>query len=408
VPIPSGLDWDDRLAPYTHPTKGPGHYFLCRREGHKDRKRKHIEFVLGTKTDAREARNAHDTAHHNTLYRVAGLAPEKNATLASIFSDFFAHVELLEVEGTSDPETTRFYDGMIRGYLRPGFAALGIRTVRELDQSSLSDFVRWARTHRPKQKGASMAKAITALKTMIRWRGFGSIADDLKTPTKEIKAERREKRDLDSATVRRLISAMDEGSIEEAIAYLKARTGCRDVEIFKAVRETFDLKVGTFAPILKNKGRGKKKRHVYALTSDVIAKVRPFVMAARPGGYVFERAPGQHVTREWLRPRIRTASRRAGIVKTKTDFNFIGRGKKGKKYYSYQIGAIDSIAPIRAEIATVVTERTSIKEAAANLGWQDEETMTRWYLKDRITAEQLAERRKVAEIIADAMPLTLR
>jgi integrase len=405
VPIPDGLDWDDRLAPYTHPSKGPGYYFLCRRTGHRDRKRKHTEFVPGTKTDAKELRNAHDTAHHNATYRVAGFAPEKNATLASVYSDFLAHMERLEVEGTTDPETVRFYHDLVRLYLRPGLQAAGVRTVRELDQAVLSEFVRWARDARPASKGASTKKAITALKTMIRWRGFGSVADDLKTPTKEIKAERREKRDINAATARRLISAMPEGSIEEAIAYLKARTGCRDIEIFKSSREDYDLKVGTFAPTLKNKGSGRRRRHVYALTSDVIAKIRPFVMAAKPRGYVFTKETGKPVTREWLRPKIRAASKRAGIVQKKKGTRIIGRGGKGVKEYEYTVGAIDSIAPIRSEIATVVTERTSIKEAASNLGWDDESTLRRWYLKDRVTAEQLEERRKVAELIAVNMPL---
>lgn len=403
--LPPGLAWDDRLAPYTHPRKGAGFYFLCRQTGHRDGKAKHVAFIQGFRSDAKEYRNAHDTAHHNTLIRAAGFTPERNVTIDMLCTEYLQHSEQLEVEGKQDPATTRFHHLAIGSYVRPGLAHLGVRSVRELDQSVLSSFIRWARKARPTGGGATIGKAIGALKTMLRWKGFGTIAADLKIPTREIAAVRREKRDLDATTIRRLIAAMPEGSIEEAVSYLKARTGARDVEIFRARPDEFDLRAATFAPTLKNKGRGRAKRHVYALTSDVIAKLRPFVLAAKQGGYVFATEEGKAITREWLRPRIRAASRRAGIVSRKRNTRWIGRGGKGKKSYEHDIGAIDSIAPIRSEVATVVVERTSLKEAARNIGWDDEDTLKRWYLKDRLTKEALEERRRVAEIVATALPL---
>ncbi|HXG59527.1 MAG TPA: hypothetical protein VNL91_10940 [Thermoanaerobaculia bacterium] len=133
----------------------------------------------------------------------------------------------------------------------------------------------------------------------------------------------------------------------------------------------------------------------------MIAKVRPFVERTFPGMVVFT-IDGRPVTREALRPRIRAASKRAGIVATKKD----SRWRSGKRQdYEYEIGAIDTLAPIRAEVATLVADETSIDEAAEQLGHEDVETTLRWYYKDRITAQKLDERRRLAEILAKALPL---
>lgn len=106
---------------------------------------------------------------------------------------------------------------------------------------------------------------------------------------------------------------------------------------------------------------------------------------------------GKHVDRESTRHRIRVASKRAGIVKTKKD---ISRGYTR----SITIGAIDSLAQIRAEVITVVTEEISLNEAAAHSGHLDEKTADRWYVKDRVTRKKLDENFRPAEIIARAIP----
>lgn len=401
MPLPPDLEWDDRLAPYTHPQKGPGFYFLCRKKGHRDGVQKHTAFIAGPKADAKEYRNAHDTAHHNTLMRVAGFTPERNATISGLCNEYLAYIQRLEVAGSMDPKTVEVYHYLIEHFIRPGFRVIGVNTIRELAPSVISEFVAWAQKH-SSSKGYAIGKALVALRTMSRWKG---LPVDWKTPVRDINAQRREKRHLDAETIRRLISAMPEGSIEEAIAYLKARTGCRDVEIFKSRREEFDLEAGIFAPQLHQKRLGKRRRHVYALPQEVIAKVRPFVERAKPNDYVFKTRDGRPMHRNALRPLIKAASKRAGIVVKVRRSTFIGRGGKGRREYESIEGLIDSIAPIRAEVATTVVERTSLREAAENIGWDDERTLRAWYLKDRVTAQQLAERRRIAELIAEALPL---
>lgn len=155
-------------------------------------------------------------------------------------------------------------------------------------------------------------------------------------------------------------------------------------------------------PLLRKKGgrmtNRRPKRHVYVLPSDAVKKIRPFVERAKKGGYVFVEDTGGHVDRESMHPGIRAASRRAGIVKKKTD----NCRKKGR---TSTIGAIASLAQIRAEVITVVTEEISLKEAAAHNGHIDETTTDRWYVKDRVTRKELAEKFRPAEIIAKAIPL---
>ena len=157
---------------------------------------------------------------------------------------------------------------------------------------------------------------------MVRWKG---LAADWKIPHDEIRAQKRQKKEIDAGTIRQLIAAMPHGSIEEAVATLKARTGARDVEIFCARKEEFDLDlrievdgrsvaIGVFRPILRNERSSttSAKRHVYVLTSDAVDRVQPFVARAAAGAYVFTTATGQHVTRESMRAPSGPRRRRRG------------------------------------------------------------------------------------------------
>ena len=115
--------------------------------------------------------------------------------------------------------------------------AAGIRTAYDITPERISTVVRWFRQWTATE-GALTVKALSALKTMVRWKG---LAADWKIPHDEIRAQKRQKKEIDAGTIRQLIAAMPHGSIEEAVATLKARTGARDVEIFCARKEEFDL-----------------------------------------------------------------------------------------------------------------------------------------------------------------------
>jgi hypothetical protein len=364
--IPKGLKFTRRLAE-TH----DGWLFVCQRRGHPPLQ-KYLETTF--KTDAESFRAAHDTAFHAPLFQHVGFEPAKNIVIAQLCEEWLAHVEQMERDGIRKSQTTRHYDVCCQ-YVVDGMKAIGVRTVRELDPSKVSAFIRWMRKS-SKSEGALIVKTLSALKTMIRWKGLPA---DWRIPHDEIRAKKREKRDLDSATIRRLIRAMTPGSVEEAVAYLKARTGARDVEIREATPEEFDLANGVFAPMLHSKR--KQKRHVYALTDDVVAIVRPFVKGSKKGEPVFT-LDGRPLQESSLRRRLIAASKRAKIKPP-----------------------IRSLAPIRAEVVTLVADSGSMKDAAAWIGHEDEQTSRRWYYKDKLTAAKLKEKRRIAEVIARAIPL---
>jgi integrase len=392
MPIPPNLDFVDRIAPYKSERRGKGHYVRCKRVGHK----KFLQFVPGAKGDAAAVLNAHDMRYHNPFVQMPGLEPA--VRIADLAAEFNAHIEKLEVQKLRSPDTTRHY-ALMSDYVIRGFRAIGVTSVHELTPAAISDFIRWMRRHSDTE-GATIGKALTALKTMIRWRGGRA---DWRIPHDEIRAEKRPKRDLDVDTIRRLIAAMLEGSVEEAIAYLKARTGCRDVEVLDARREDFFLDAAIFWPKLRSKR--KQKRRVYVLTADVIAKVRPFVeRAARPDSFVFVDEQARHLTRELLRPRIMAASKRAGFVKKKRDKRV---NSDGVKFYESTVGAIDSIAPIRAEVATLLSEDVSIEAAQDQLAHESSSTTERHYVKPRLRIEstRLIALRASAEAVAKAIPL---
>lgn len=419
MPTPfANLNFEDRLAKFDHARKGPGFYFFCQRDGHKDGKKKHTRFLPGKKSDAREWVNTHDVQHHNTTFINEGL--QRNVLIEGMCSDYLNHKEKLEVAGVRSAQTTRHYHYMIEMYIKPGFAHLGVRTVRELIPATISLFVEWARQNR-ETEGAAIVKAISALKTIMRWAGFGSLADDIKIPRDEIRPKRFEKKDLDSITIRRLVAAMPTGSLEEAMAYLKRGTGARDMEIYRATAPEFEfnvpietddgeiVSVTVWEPILCAKGSSalRQRRQIYVLTRDVAIKVCPWVAAAREGEPVFRddkcRGVASEHMREKMRARFRAASKRAGIVTVKRDKRPTVAG--GKTEYECEIGAIDSIAPIRHEVITVVKEKISLEAASAQAGHVDTTTTRRWYVKDRRTKAILLDRYRAAEVIHRELPL---
>jgi hypothetical protein len=414
------VDVSDRLAPFTHARKGPGFYFVCKRAGHRNGVKKYSVFIPGKKTDAIEHRNAHDVAHHSAQLRHLGIEPERPAHIPTMCAEYLKHSEALEVDGVQDSQTTRFHRYVVARFILPGFAALHITDAKRITPRDISSFVKWAKANTD-SKGAAIVDAISQFKTIVRWFGFGSIADNIKIPLREIRPKRQPKRDLDATTIRRLVAAMPNGSLEEALAYLKAGTGLRDIEIYSAVPEEFEFDVPiesedgsivhivVWEPTLRTKGGGgiQERRIVCTLTPEVAAKVTPWVLAAAPGQPVFRddecRGVPNNRMRERMRARIRAASLRAGIVTIKKSFRILTNGKR--QNYETFIGAIDSIAPIRHEVVTLVKENISLEAAAEQAGHVDTSTTRKWYLKDRRTKNQLLERWRAASVLHRAIPL---
>lgn len=380
MPLPPGLKFRDRVAS----TDDAG-YFACQRAGHR-----RVSRSFPSERAAREFRTAHDATFHSRLLSDLGITPVANVSLTEAIEDWRKHIRALEKEGKRSPKTSQHYE-MVCDYLARAIAEFNIRTANELTPERVSQLVRWFDKNTDTE-GALIVKSLSALKTIARWKGQRA---DWKIPHDEIQAKKRTKKDLDSETIVKLIGAMPAGSVEEAAAYLKARTGARDIEIYDARKEDFDLQVGVFAPELHAK-RGKKKRHAYALTADAIEKIRPFVNKAKPGRRVFVDESGKALTQESMRPRVRAAAKRAGFVALKKD-------RKKKK--PVRIGAIDSLAQIRAEVVTIIEGESSIEDAARHIGHASPKTSERWYVKDRLTLKKLEDRRRTAEIVARAIPL---
>lgn len=384
--IPKGLKFENRLAKY-----GEGWLFVCQR---KKGIPKHppIQKFLPTsfKTDAESFRAAHDTAFHSPLFAHVGFEPAKNIAIKQLCKDWLDHVAELEKDGDMHPSTVRHYFYCCDNLIVPAFEKIHVRTVRELDPSTVSASVRWMK-HNTNSEGASITKALTALRTMIRWRGLRC---DWVIPSREIHAKRREKRDLDAKTVVRFIRAMPPGTLERAAAVLKARTGARDIEIYDARKDEFTFGLtakidgkhvvfGLFAPMLHSKRR--QKPHVYVLTADVVSEIAPLVQAAPAGGRVFRWVESdRRVTADGMRKRYIRASKLAGIDPP-----------------------IQSLAPIRSEVVTIVADEAGLKHASEHVTAHAKQATTeKWYYKFKVTPKKIESRLRIANMLAKSVPLT--
>ena len=385
MPIPKGLHFEDRLARY----RG-GWLFVCQRTRGIP-KHPPLQKFLGTsfKTDAEAFRAAHDTAFHSPLFAHVGFEPARNIAIKKLCAEWKDHVAELEKDGDMHPSTVRHYFYCADKMIIPAFEAAHARTVREINPSTVSAAVRWMK-HNTDSEGSSITKALTALRTMIRWKGLPC---DWVIPSREIHPKRREKRDLDAATVVRFIGAMKKGSLERVAAVLKARTGARDVEIYEARKDefTFDLSTeidgkpvtfGLFAPTLHSKRR--QKPHVYVLTDDVVAEVRALVDAAPTGGRVFRWVDSDRpVTADGMRKRFIRASKTAEIDPP-----------------------IQSLAPIRSEVVTIVADEAGLRHASEHVTAHAKQSTTeKWYYKFRVTPKKIESRLRIAEVLARAVPL---
>jgi integrase len=369
VTLPSGLKWRDRIA-----WDRARAYFLCQKKTEHPTRRKVGPRVFKFRRDAIAFRAAHDSAFHTRLLSHLGISPHRQIQVGPLSDEWLEHIRQLVERGRRDVQTLDHYL-YIAKILRAGFHPSEDLTA--LTPARISQFTHW-HSENSATEGAVTIKALSALRTMLRWKG---IEPTWKIPTEDIQPAEAPKRDLEAELIVRLIAAMPKGSVEQAAAALKARTGMREVEIRKANVEDVDFSEKLIEPELRAKR--KRKRHVYPLEDDVLELLLPFVSGKSPGDPLLDLG-GRRLGESSLRVRLRRASERAGISPP-----------------------IDSLGPIRAEVATIVKERRGLKNAAEWMGHEDERVTSRWYVKDRISAKQLREMRRVAKILAQVVPLQL-
>lgn len=361
---PRGLEFKDRIAPHNG-----GWYFVCQRRGHPMLS----VWIDGAKKDAEALRAAHDTSHHNNLLRAAGFRPDLPLSVHRVIEEWLGKVRADEVDGKRSPATTAHYEYTC-GLLRGGFSAR--EYLSDIDQSRISALVRHLRrsTH---SAGSAIVKSLQTLRKIYK---FKSSVPRWEIDYDEIRPEKLEKRDLDAKTIAKFISKLPVGSLELAVVALKARTGARNVEIYEACAGDVDLEEKLFEPLLHAK-RGPQKRHVYPLTDDLVAILTPFVAGKDPAERLFL-IQGRPLRKESLRRRFVRASEDAKIKPP-----------------------IRAIKDIRAEVVTVIADETDIATASKFIGHKTTKTTTRWYYKDRRTKAKLEAQRKIAEIVAEAIPL---
>lgn len=378
--IRKGLTFSDRIAPLP---EIDGYLFVCQRVGHKPLQK---QLANVYKSDATDFRNAHDLTYHNATLKHVGYRPERNIGIAELLVEWRTHCQSLEREGKLSWKTVAFYS-LLCDHLAGAARDVKCATVLDIDNSVISRIVRWF-TKNTESKGATTKKALSMLKSAIAWKG---IPAPWQIPSREIDAEKREKRDLDAATIRNLIAAMPAGSIEETCALLKSRTGARDVEIYEAQPEDFalDLKIttldgrnvrfGVWRPTLHSKR--KQKPHVYILTESLADKVRPWIEKTKSGDRMFTLA-GRPIDKDSLRRRLRNASAAAKPPITPP---------------------IQSLAPIRSEVATIVIDERGAAAESDFVG-HSEQVARQWYYKDKLTTAKIVDKLRIAELLEAAIP----
>src|SRR5687767_2950742 len=104
MPLPSNLNWTDRIA-----LGGGKAYFLCQK------KREHPSGgkVLRTfkfKRDAETFRAAHDTAYHGRLLSHLGVRPHEPLYARPLCAEWLAHQTHLVERGRRDKQTLEHYE----------------------------------------------------------------------------------------------------------------------------------------------------------------------------------------------------------------------------------------------------------------------------------------------------------
>jgi integrase len=364
---PPGLKFSDRIAPYED-----GHYFFCQRAGHSPL----LRLIPGMKKDAEAFRSAHDTAYHNMLLRHVGLKPAQLITVHRLCAEWLKHVQKLEIEGDLNHQTTAHYEYTC-DILKEAFSR-GER-AGDLDPSRISRFVHWMKENRKKSKGPLTVKCLQTLRTMLAWKHIEPLWS---IPYREIRPESVEQRDdLGPDLIARFIAHLPYGSLEHAVAAMKAHTGMRNIEIYEARVGDIDIEEKVIEPLLFNKTAKRKKRHVYPLTDELTEVLRPFV-EGKPDDALLFTIEGRKLRKESLRGRFIKASTAAEIDPP-----------------------IRAIKEIRHEVVTVITDELDLGTASKWIGHDSEKTTKRFYYRDRRTKKKLDAKRQVAQLLARAIPI---
>lgn len=391
MPRPRGLEFVDRLAAYKN-----GFFFLCQKVGHKPRQ----AFVRGSIRDAQKVREAHDTVYHNEFFRQTGIRSESNLRIDDLVTEWVAHIERLVEQKKRSKKTLRHYRYM-------GEILKKVFSSRESLAGLMPDRISRAALDLKQEletEGQAVVKALGALRTMLAWKG---IPTPWKIPLDEIDPQRQPKRDLTMEQILWLIQHTPAGSVEEAAIALKMRTGMREVEIAAANVGDFDPRDKLIAPALRSKSRRgvSGRRHVYALSEDVVELLIPFTVERAPDEPLLP-IGGERLKETSLRRRLVTASKAANA-----ELHIqLADGQITEEEYKRKLidPPLRGLKPIRAEVATLVADEISMKDATDWIGHKDESTIERWYYKNRVTAAQLEQKRKIAEVLRRLAPLPAR
>lgn len=390
MPRPAGLQFDDRLAPWRN-----GHIFLCQRHGHRPLQR----FIPGAEKDAEQARAAHDAVYHNAAMHQIGVRPDANIGIVDLTAEWASHIARLVERGKRSRKTERHYEYMAE-LLKKVFKAR--ESLTNLAPSRISRAAADL-ADEIDGDGATVVKALSALRTMLAWRGY---EQHWKMPLSEIDPQPADKRDLTMEQILWLLEHCPAGSVEEAVIALKMRTGMREVEITSANVEDFDPRERLIEPALRSKSpKARPRRQVYALSEDVVDLLIPFAIGRARSAPLLH-IDGMRLKESSLRRRLVAASKRAN----EKLIEGFAKGELSREECERKLidPPLRGLKPIRAEVVTLIADELTIEDASKFVGHKDTATTERWYYKNRITAAKLEQKRRIADVLQRLSPLPER
>lgn len=393
MPRPSGLSFVDRLAAHKN-----GHIFLCQRDGHKPIQ----QFVVGSKRDGEQVRDAHDAVYHNVHFEAAGLGQRHGLYIGELVEAWNARNERLHARGKLSQKTVRYYQyigEILVAVFRPRESLYALKPDRI--SKAVDDI---AAVLADDSSGATIIKALSALKTLLTWK---AIPAHWKIPIDEIDPQPTEKRDLSIEQTIWLLENADPWSVEELAIAIKMRTGMREVEITALDVVDFDREQRVLSPTLRAKGRRRTaRRHIYPIAADMVELLIPWVTDRAANAPLLYLRGGERLQEGSLRRRLVTTCERANERLAA----LLAAGEIDADEYERKLidPPLRGLKPIRAEVSTIIEEEFGEAAATKFGGWQNVETMRRWYLKSKQTAKKLEEKRRIAEFLSRIAPLPNR
>jgi integrase len=390
---PAGTRFKDRIG------KGSDSrwYFLCRMRHLTGPRRFLRGFVR--RDEAFRFRVDHDKTHHSHGELVRGFRvgrdissprPEAPKRVAEVFREYVARIETLVGAGKRNPDTLRYYREMeeMLFFSVPGAKSGSSPFVawygdaESVDQRVVDAYADW-RLKWWGTRGGRIVKELNALATAYR---RAEIPMRWRVKVGDISPEKRERRAFDAVTIAEFIGAMEPGSLERAFAVTKIRTGMRSKELAALRVQDVDVERLEISFTLRNKR--SPRPHRIAITADLVEELRPHLVEKGAEEFVFQ-IQGRCIGKDSLRVRFRRASDRMNAE----------RKRQGLK----SVPVIESIAQFRHAFMTAATAATGdIFRVSQYIGHSSVLTTQRYQV---LTAEQVAERRRIAEVAAEAFPL---